>query len=149
MAVRVKLKYGPGLRPDQEHKLVHQAGFYIWSRMKGPDGWVIFAKDIERLDSLPKVKNLDTQHIGRPNLEVLHNGQLPDDVKDMLNKRIKAVIEFFVDPDAFQLQIKRRLELVARTLPKYQAKYVTDWIDENIELDIELPSTILKRSPST
>lgn len=147
MAVRAKLKYGPGLRWDQEYKLIHNGGFYIWSRQKGPDGWVIFAKDVGQkpIEELENTKDITPHHI--PSFDVLVGGQLADDIKDKLNKQIRGVCDIYLDLDANQLQIRRRLERIAATLPKYQAKYVEDWVNQNLdEVDVPKTGTILRRS---
>lgn len=137
MAVKFKLKYPSSIPWQQEYQLVHDGGFYVFSRVKGPDGWVIFAKDTEKRLAPPPEPPQSR------NFEVLVNGELEDCVKDVLNRQIKNIVALYLDPDAYQLQIRRRLERVCATLPKHQAKYVKAWMREN--LDEEEP-LVLKRS---
>lgn len=146
--VKFKLKYPNSLPLAQEIKLVHEGGFYVWARQKGPEGWVIFAKDWGR-PSLKKMEPPSPPAGETPpsrNFEVLVNGELEDSVKDVLNRQIKNIVALYLDPDAYQLQIRRRLERVCGTLPKHQAKYVAAWMRDNLDEEEPIKGTILRRA---
>lgn len=114
MAVKAKLKFRGDMPFTLEHKLLTKLGFRV----------------VSRVGSAHVIVEKMTKSNFKP--EVLINGELPEDVVNMLIKRCNTVVGHFKDPDASKLVIELRLRNIAKTLPLLQGKYVEDWITRNL-----------------
>lgn len=138
MATKARLKF-VGLTYEQEHKLIQEGGFIVYSRKRKSDdhpGWVILEKLV--------------RDYGK-GFEVLYGGKLPPDIQLHLTRRCNKIASMFpTNPGT----VKMRCERIASTLPRYQAAFIKDWIKENVDDGQEAPweddmPLFLKRSHLT
>jgi hypothetical protein len=113
VAIKAKLKLHGSIPWSLEHKLISGGGFRVFARR--PNEWVILEK---------------TKSPFKP--EILINGELPEDVQQILITRCNRIVNMFMDPEAHKFVIRTRLENIARTLPPQQKKFVKTWIDNNV-----------------
>jgi hypothetical protein len=117
LAVKAKLRFPGDLPWDKEYKLINEGGFVVFARKRNE--WLILEKQVKKQP--PKT------------FEVLMNGKLPEDIQLSLRRRCNSVVSLYADPDAHVKAIRNRIENIAATLPKHQAKFLTEWMMENLD----------------
>jgi transposase-like protein len=119
-ATKARIKFRGDLPWPLEQKLCQKYGFRVYSRMTNTtnesDRWII----MEKLKRPPRT------------LEVLVNGELPEDVQNTLISRCNRVVNCFLDPDAHKKNVIFRLQNIANTLPPQQKKFIEQWISNNL-----------------
>lgn len=116
MATKAKLKFRGDISYELEHKLCTRFGFKIYSR-QGRE-WII----------VEKIKPAFQ-------LEVLVNGELPEDIQKRLLNQCNNIVNMFQDPNAHMFIIRTRLRNIMLTMPPQQKKFVEAWIDRNLQED--------------
>ncbi len=119
MAIKAKIKFNANIPFPLEQKLMNKFGFRIAQRA-GRE-WFI----VEKIRS-----GIQGKH-----LEVLVNGELPEEIQNNLRKRCNTIVNHFNDPDAHKDVIENRLKVVASLLPPRQKQFILDWIKNNVNDD--------------
>lgn len=112
--IKARIKFRDVISWDLEHRMCTRFGFRIHGRKK--DDYLILEKEFRQHPS-----------------EVLVNGELPQDVQNMLIKRCNVIVGHFLDPDAHVFTIRTRLHNIAQTLPPLQRKFINDWMENNLD----------------
>ncbi len=124
MALKARIKFGPGMNWMTEYKLIHTGKFRVHARKRGE--FLILEKE------LPKTLKPYEPVTSQQGFEFLINGELPEEIQNNLRSRCNGVVCMFEDPAQHLPEIEARLKNISSCLPHHQRKFVNKWAIDNL-----------------